>query len=75
MKTTATIGSVRHKLSGSVLVDRSWGGTIGATRARGAERVGDFYRLPRSEYTRLMAAAAKSAEFGHAQSVRAKTFA
>jgi hypothetical protein len=65
MATATTTGSIRHKLSGSVMVDRNWGGTIGASHARGAQRVGNFYRLPKSEYVRLMAASARSHEFAH----------
>ncbi len=65
MQTATTTGRVRHKLAGSVMVDRAWGGTIGASQARGSQRVGSFFRLPKSEYVRLMAAAARSNELAH----------
>lgn len=62
METTiADIGSVRHKLDGSVLVDRAWARRLGAHLAKGARRVGSFYRLPRMEYLRLLEATANSA--------------
>jgi hypothetical protein len=55
METTVTdIGSVRHRLEGTVLVDRAWAREIGASQAKGARRVGNFYRLPRAEYVRLL---------------------
>lgn len=55
METTVNnIGSVRHRLEGTVLVDRTWARKIGASQAKGARRVGSFYRLPRAEYVRLI---------------------
>ncbi|HVL51568.1 MAG TPA: hypothetical protein VM754_08730 [Actinomycetota bacterium] len=62
METTiADIGSVRHRLDGSVLIDRAWARQLGAGLAKGARRVGNFYRLPRVEYLRLLEATASSA--------------
>lgn len=58
-------GSARHRLDGSVMVDRAWAGRLGAHRARGARRVGNFYRLPRVEYLRLIEATANGN--GHSQ--------
>lgn len=53
--TVSDIGSsVRHRLEGTVLVDRTWARQIGASQAKGARRVGSFYRLPRAEYVRLI---------------------
>ena len=56
--TVADIGSVRHRLDGSVLVDRAWARRLGAHQAKGARRVGSFYRLPRAQYVRLLEATA-----------------
>lgn len=56
--TVADIGSARHRLDGSVMVDRNWGRRLGVHQARGARRVGSFYRLPRAEYVRLLEASA-----------------
>ncbi|HEX2054726.1 MAG TPA: hypothetical protein VHJ78_13515 [Actinomycetota bacterium] len=62
METTiADIGSVRHKLDGMVMVDRDWARQLGAHLAKGARRVGNFYRLPRIQYLRLLEATANSA--------------
>jgi hypothetical protein len=62
METTVTdIGSVRHRLEGTVLVDRAWAREIGASQAKGARRVGNFYRLPRAEYVRLLNGASNGA--------------
>lgn len=62
METTiADSGSVRHRLDGSVLIGREWARRLGAHQAKGARRVGSFYRLPRIEYVRLLEATASSA--------------
>ena len=59
METTIGIGTGRQRLEGPVMVDRAWGRTLGAHQAKGARRVGNFYRLPRSEYMSLVRAQAK----------------
>ena len=55
MEATLSIGG-RHSISRPVMLDRVWARAIGADRAKGARRVGSFYRLPRAEYLRLMEA-------------------
>ena len=66
METTiADIGSVRHRLDGSVLVDRAWARRLGAHQAKGARRVGSFYRLPRAQYMRLLEATANGSLHGN----------
>ncbi|MDQ4148474.1 MAG: hypothetical protein M3164_00515 [Actinomycetota bacterium] len=69
MQATTLTGN-RHHLDGLVKVDRTWGRTIGAHQARGARRVGNFYQVPRSEYVRLMATAARSPQFAHPRQER-----
>ena len=59
METAISIGSGMHGLGGPVMVDRAWGRTLGAHQAKGARRVGNFYRLPRAEYLSLVKAHAK----------------
>lgn len=61
METTMSIGSGRQALEGPVMIDRDWGRMLGALQAKGARRVGNFYRLPRMEYLRLVKAHAKLA--------------
>ena len=61
METVTDIGSARQRLEGTVLVDRAWAREIGASGARGARRVGNFYRLPRSQYVRLLDGASTGA--------------
>jgi hypothetical protein len=57
MEATLSIGG-RHVLSAPVMVDRAWAQSLGIPGAKGARRVGDFYRVPRAEYLRLMKAQA-----------------
>lgn len=47
------------KIAGSVLVDRHWARALGAHQAKGASRLGDFYRIPRREYLKLIGSAAR----------------
>ena len=61
METITDIGSARQRFGGTVLVDRAWAREIGASQARGARRVGNFYRLPRSQYVRLLDGASTGA--------------
>jgi hypothetical protein len=53
MEATISIGG-RRALGASVVVDRAWAQTLGMPGARGAQRVGNFYRVPRTEYLRLL---------------------
>ena len=41
------------------MVDRAWGRTLGVDQAKGARRVGNFYKVPRVEYLKLVEAQAK----------------
>lgn len=59
--TVADIRSVRPRLDGMVMVDRDWARQLGAHLATGARRVGNFYRLPRAQYVRLLEAGAHGA--------------
>ncbi len=53
MEATISIGG-RHVLGAPVVVDRAWAHTLGIPGAKGVQRVGNFYRVPRAEYLRLV---------------------
>ncbi len=53
MEATMSIGG-RHAIGAPVMVDRAWAQTLGIPGAKGARRVGNFYRVPRAEYLRLV---------------------
>lgn len=38
----------------TVLVDRAWAQNLGLNQISGAQRVGNFYRLPRNAYLRAV---------------------
>jgi hypothetical protein len=59
METVLSNGNGRQGREGPVMVDREWGRMLGAHQAKGARRVGNFYRLPRAEYLSLVKAHAK----------------
>lgn len=48
---TSTYLSPRNS---TVMVDRAWAQNLGLSQARGARRVGNFYRLPRVQYLKAL---------------------
>jgi hypothetical protein len=57
MEATLSVGG-RHALGVPVMVDRAWAQSLGVPGSKGARRVGNFYRVPRAEYLRLVKAQA-----------------